>query len=90
MLRRPPGGIARPCIKYVDELGMRKYKFRLNRKTYLTGADVEKLKHIKEKPWLAGIEEERAGPKSKEGAASPGRQFCYAATLRLLERNYNT
>ena len=58
--------------KYVDELGMKKYKFRLNRKTYLVAADVEKLKHIKEKPWLAGIEEERAGPKSKEGAASPG------------------
>jgi len=55
--------------KYVDELGMRKYKFCLNRKTYLVAADVEKLKQIKEKPWIAGIEEERVGPKSEEDAA---------------------
>lgn len=45
--------------KYVDELEMKRYKFRLNRKTYLAAADVEKLKQIKEKPWLAGIEESK-------------------------------
>jgi DNA-binding MurR/RpiR family transcriptional regulator len=45
--------------KYVDELGMKKYKFRLNRKTYLANADVERLKEIKAKPWLAGIAEEK-------------------------------
>jgi DNA-binding MurR/RpiR family transcriptional regulator len=55
--------------KYVDELGMKKYKFRLNRRTYLAAADVEKLKQIKEKPWIAGIEEEKVGPKSDEDAA---------------------
>ena len=55
--------------KYVDELGMRKYKFRLNRKTFLVAAGVEKLKQIKEKPWIAESEEERVGPKSEEDAA---------------------
>lgn len=55
--------------KYVDELGMKKYKFRLNRKTYLAAADVEKLKQIKEKPWMAGIEEVKAEPNSGENAA---------------------
>jgi hypothetical protein len=69
MLLRPSGGTARPCTSNVDELGMKKYKFRLNRKTFLAAADVEKLKHIKEKPWIAGIEEERVGPKSEEDAA---------------------
>ena len=71
--------------KYVDELGMKKYKFRLNRKTFLAAADVEKLKQIKEKPWIAGIEEEKIGQKSEEDAGSQGhsvirRQFCYAVT----------
>ncbi|HLQ29709.1 MAG TPA: hypothetical protein VK140_10810 [Ktedonobacteraceae bacterium] len=55
--------------KYADELGMKKYKFRLNRKTYLAAEDVEKLKQIKDKPWLAGIKEVKVEQKSGGDAA---------------------
>lgn len=47
--------------KYVDALGMKKHKFRLNRRTYLAAADVERLKQIKGKPWLAGEVSEPPG-----------------------------
>jgi excisionase family DNA binding protein len=39
---------------WVKELGMKTHKFVRNRKSYLAAADVERLKEIKEKPWLAG------------------------------------
>ncbi len=63
--------------KYVDELGMKKHKFRLNRRTYLAATDVEQLKQIREKPWLAGEETEQPGQEEHvtspaRGAGSPG------------------
>lgn len=42
-------------------LDLKAHKFKMDRKTYLAAADVERLKNVFEKPWLAG-EEEKAKP----------------------------
>lgn len=39
-------------------LGIKAYKFKLDRKTYIAAADVERLKNVFEKPWLAGERDE--------------------------------
>ena len=49
--------------KYMKELGIKGVKFKLDRRTYLSQAEVKRLQEVKEKPWLAGIDEE----KSEEG-----------------------
>lgn len=54
-------------FEWVKELGIEKYKFLRNRKTYLKVSDVERLKEIKEKPWTAG--EKRESSKNTEDAA---------------------
>ncbi len=41
-------------FEWVKTLGMEKYKFLRNKRTYLKAADVARLKEIKEKPWTAG------------------------------------
>lgn len=43
--------------KWVEELGIKKHKFKLNKKTYIAAADVLRLQEIKEKPWIAGPDE---------------------------------
>jgi transposase-like protein len=40
--------------EWVKRLDMKTHKFIGNRKTYLAAADVERLKVIKQKPWIAG------------------------------------
>lgn len=47
---------------WVKTLGMKTHKFVRNRKTYLAAADVDRLKEIKAKPWMAG--------EKKEGSAA--------------------
>lgn len=39
-------------------IGMKGHKFKGDRKTYLSPQEVEKLKNVFEKPWLAGEREE--------------------------------
>jgi len=53
-------------FEWVKALGMQKYKFLRNRKTYLKASDVERLQEIKQKPWAAG---ERPNP--DDGATQP-------------------
>jgi excisionase family DNA binding protein len=45
--------------KYMKELDIKGVKFRLDRRAYLSQADVKRLQEVKEKPWLAGIDEEK-------------------------------
>lgn len=48
-------GVKRGTLyNYINELGIETHKFRLDRRTYLSRADVERIKEVKEKPWLAG------------------------------------
>jgi hypothetical protein len=42
-------------------LGIKAHKFKMDRKTYIAAKDVEQLRNIFEKPWLAG-EKETAKP----------------------------
>ncbi len=39
---------------WVKRLDMKTHKFIGNRQTYLAAADIERLKEIKQKPWIAG------------------------------------
>lgn len=41
-------------------IGMRGHKFKGDRKTYLSAAEVEQLRNVFEKPWLAGEEKDDA------------------------------
>jgi excisionase family DNA binding protein len=43
----------------VSDMGITTHKFKYDKKRYLTRADVERIKEIREKPWLAGPDEER-------------------------------
>lgn len=53
-------GVKRSTIyNYVEELGLKIHKFRLDRRSYLSRADVERIKEVKEKPWLAGPDENK-------------------------------
>lgn len=45
--------------KYIKALGIKTVKFRLDRRTYLSQADVERIREAKEKPWLLGIDEDK-------------------------------
>ena len=49
--------------EWVKRLNMKTYKFIGDRKAYLAEADVERLKEIKEKPWMAG-EKKSAGDRT--------------------------
>jgi hypothetical protein len=44
-------------FEWVKTLGIEKYKFLRNKRTYLKASDVARLKEIKEKPWTAGKKE---------------------------------
>lgn len=44
--------------KWVDQLGIKRHKFKLDRRTYLAFSDVERLREIRDKPWLAGPDDE--------------------------------
>lgn len=44
--------------KYIRELGIKTLKFKLDRKTYLSQADVRRIQEAKAKPWLLGIDED--------------------------------
>lgn len=48
--------------KWIEELGIKKHKFKLDRRTYLAHADVQRLKEIRDKPWLAGPDEDNSEP----------------------------
>lgn len=43
--------------KWMKTLDIKSVKFKLNKKSYIAAADVERLKEAKDKPWLAGIDE---------------------------------
>jgi hypothetical protein len=48
-------GIDRATVyAWMKELGMQRHKFLRNKKTYIHASDVERLKEIKARPWVAG------------------------------------
>jgi len=48
-------GLKRPSLYYyLNALKIERHRFKLNRHTYITKADVERIREVKEKPWLAG------------------------------------
>lgn len=52
-------GIKRGVIyNYIGSLGIKTHKFKMDRRTYISRVDVERIKEVKEKPWLAGPDEE--------------------------------
>lgn len=55
-------------FEWMKTLGIEKHKFLRNRRTYISIKDVNRLKQIKEKPWLAeAIKEEIAKEKDTSG-----------------------
>lgn len=48
-------GVKRSTLYYyINQLGIGTHKFLLDRRTYIARTDVERIKEVKEKPWLAG------------------------------------
>jgi predicted site-specific integrase-resolvase len=56
---------------WIKTLGIEKHRFVRNKNTYLHIADVERLKEIKAKPWLAGPNIARTARSSTEKAEKP-------------------
>lgn len=60
-------GIKRPTMyHYIKILGIETKGFKLSREKYISAEDVEKIKEVRQKPWLAG---ER--PVKEEDAPQP-------------------
>lgn len=51
---------------YINSLGIKTHKFKTDRRAYISRVDAERIKDVKEKPWLAGPDEGR--PIDKEAA----------------------
>lgn len=48
-------GLNRATVyRWAETLGLKPTRFRNNRKTYLSGEAVERIREAREKPWLAG------------------------------------
>jgi predicted site-specific integrase-resolvase len=48
-------GVKRPSLYYyINALKIKTHKFNLDKRAYILRADAERIKEIKEKPWLAG------------------------------------
>lgn len=61
-------GLKRPSIyHYLNALGIERHRFKFSRHSYITKADVERIKHIKEKPWTANEDEGTSLPFSRQG-----------------------
>ena len=59
-------GIARPTMyHYINILGIETKRFKLSREKFISVEDVEKIKEVRLKPWLAGEK-----PATKEDALS--------------------
>jgi excisionase family DNA binding protein len=54
----------------VSDMGITTHKFKYDKRRYLTRADVERIKEIREKPWLAGPDEERQSEEEPERPAA--------------------
>jgi len=39
---------------YINVLDIKTHKFKMSKKAYIAKADVERIREVKEKPWLAG------------------------------------
>jgi hypothetical protein len=50
---------------------MKGHKFKGDRKTYLSAAEVDQLKNVFEKPWLAGEDDNKSGTSSENGKVEP-------------------
>jgi hypothetical protein len=51
-------GIARSSMyHYIKNLGIETKRFKLSREKYIAAADVERIKEVRDKPWLAGEKE---------------------------------
>jgi len=62
-------GIRRSSLySMITTLGIKPHKFKLDKKRYLAMEDVKRIKEIREKPWLAGEDEE--GNKSADKPAA--------------------
>jgi hypothetical protein len=48
-------GIKRPTMyHYINILGIKTKKFNFSREKYISAEDVERIKEVRQKPWLAG------------------------------------
>jgi hypothetical protein len=54
----------------IKGLGIKTHKFKMDRKAYVAAADVEKIKAVLEKPWLAGKDEEKEDKEAEEKPAA--------------------
>jgi hypothetical protein len=52
----------------MNMIQMKGHKFKGDRRTYLSAAEVEKLRRVLEQPWLAGEKEEPGEPEGQEVA----------------------
>lgn len=51
-------GVKRPSLYfYVKRLGIETVKFNLDKRAYMTRADAERIKKVKDEPWTAGKRE---------------------------------
>ena len=57
-------GIKRATVyNYVNDLGIKTWKFGRDRRAYVTQADAKRLKEYKEKPWLFKVKTRDDRPK---------------------------
>jgi predicted DNA-binding protein YlxM (UPF0122 family) len=48
-------GIVRSSVyHYIKTLGIETKKFKLSREKYIAAADINRIKEVRKKPWLAG------------------------------------
>ncbi len=48
-------GVKRPSLYfYIKRLGIETVRFNLDKRAYMTRADAEKIKKVKDEPWTAG------------------------------------
>ena len=50
-------GLKRPSLYYyINALQIKRHHFKFNRHAYIARADVDRIREIKEKPWIMGEE----------------------------------
>lgn len=58
-------GVKRASLYYyLNALDIRRHKFNLDKRAYISLADAKRIKEIKDKPWTAG-ERDGEGPQTK-------------------------
>lgn len=64
-------GVKRASLYYyLKELKIETHKFKFDKRAYITPADMERIKEIKDKPWLAGPQKESSEENKKDKEAA--------------------